>query len=302
MSLAKIRELQDRARQKEEFAVHVTVTKEAADWLLQHKQTTNRKIKPYKISRYVKELRDGTWNHRATQNPFRLDRDGKLAGGQHRCTAISKTGIPMRVIITCDDGSHKGVDDNWALAERLDISRDVATAATLCSAIFRKGKLGGRFDLSQLGKGGGHTVTSDDELADLVNEHRQRLEDATLWVSRNRHLLTRKGAVAAFHVVTHIINESAAERFWTLLAEGGISGRPMPLNHPVNSLRNEARKLRPDTDVLEIVTWLSSAWNSYMHGRSRAIFKIFRDDNGRIRPPQPEERWNATTREFEDSV
>ncbi len=60
--------------------------------------TGNRRIRSTVVSRYADEMAAGTWS--LTHQGIAIDRHGNLLDGQHRLSAIVKSGIPCNMMVT----------------------------------------------------------------------------------------------------------------------------------------------------------------------------------------------------------
>ena len=73
-----------------------TITPEIAAKMLEHNQS-NRKLRKGTVDLYVKEMLDGTWN--LTGQGITFGTDGQLLDGQHRLTAIVKSGVSVPMLV-----------------------------------------------------------------------------------------------------------------------------------------------------------------------------------------------------------
>ena len=88
----------------EEFGLTVeveTVSPEEAAKYLEH-NAKHRKIKEKKVDAYMKEMQDGKWQLNGKVLIF--DANGRLLNGQHRLSAVVKSGVPLTVLVV------RGVD------------------------------------------------------------------------------------------------------------------------------------------------------------------------------------------------
>lgn len=89
------------------FAAYVTP--EIAKKMLE-RNTRNRKISEKVVAKYVQEILNDEW--RLTPAGVGFDQDGTLVDGQHRLTAVSKSGraVPMMFVIGLAPSSQEKVD------------------------------------------------------------------------------------------------------------------------------------------------------------------------------------------------
>jgi len=91
----------------------VTMTPE---WALQilTQNTCNRRLIENIVAKYSREIEEGRW--RLTQQGIAISTDNVLLDGQHRLTAIAKTGIPMQLVMAtgCDPDIFSVIDTGRA--------------------------------------------------------------------------------------------------------------------------------------------------------------------------------------------
>ena len=89
----------------------MTVTPELAQRWLEAKNTRNRNISWRKVAAYANDMREGRWQ--AThQNAIAFYKDGNLADGQHRLSAIVKASVSVEFMVWfgLDDKAAYGID------------------------------------------------------------------------------------------------------------------------------------------------------------------------------------------------
>ena len=89
----------------------MTVTPELAQRWLSQKNTRNRSIAQKKVRSYADDMKSGLWQ--AThQNAIAFYKDGNLADGQHRLSAIVASGISIELMVWwgLEDKSAYGID------------------------------------------------------------------------------------------------------------------------------------------------------------------------------------------------
>ena len=98
MSLRKYNEMfhESSSWKKQKLFEKVTVTPELAGALLKL-NTENRPVKPQVVSKYAKELDEGTFHF--TGDAIKISKEGVLLDGQHRLLAVVKADKPMQMHI-----------------------------------------------------------------------------------------------------------------------------------------------------------------------------------------------------------
>ena len=81
----------------------VLLTPELAQNLVDN-QRRNRNIKRFTLSRYENQLRRGRWFQ--TGETIKIDKEGRMVDGQHRCCAVINTGISIPAAVA------SGLDDD----------------------------------------------------------------------------------------------------------------------------------------------------------------------------------------------
>lgn len=89
----------------------MTVTPELAQRWLSEKNTRNRNISPKKVNSYADDMKFNRW-HATHQNAIAFYKDGNLADGQHRLSAIVVSGVSIELMVWwgLDDKSAYGID------------------------------------------------------------------------------------------------------------------------------------------------------------------------------------------------
>lgn len=77
--------------------IFINLTPEIAEYLLTVNKV-NRPIKPAPLQQRISDIKHNTW--RVTGESIKINKDGFLIDGQHRCTAVKETGISIEIAIT----------------------------------------------------------------------------------------------------------------------------------------------------------------------------------------------------------
>ena len=153
--------------------------------------THNRPLKESLVRRLAHALRAGHW--RQTHQGIAFGLNGKLLDGQHRLTAIARTGIPARIMVTrgLDEGVFEAIDtgaartagDHFAL---LGYTNTNILAAAL--ALEHRNKINAG-DMSR--KVPHDDVPDKTDLVELAEQHPRLVEIAQSYQSKQAtHLLT----------------------------------------------------------------------------------------------------------------
>lgn len=97
------------------------ITPDIARKYLLKRSPSQRKISPATVQRYVNDLTSGTWEMNG--EPIVFSKDGTLLNGNHRLTAIIKSGKPMTTLVVY------GIDDNVSIydVQKKRTAKDVAS-------------------------------------------------------------------------------------------------------------------------------------------------------------------------------
>lgn len=89
----------------------MTVTPELAQRWLEAKNNRNRNISSRKVDAYADDMQNGRW-HATHQNAIAFYKDGNLADGQHRLSAIVKASVSVEFMVWfgLDDRAAYGID------------------------------------------------------------------------------------------------------------------------------------------------------------------------------------------------
>lgn len=101
----------------------IMLTPERAEQLLANNHPRNRRMKIGKIEQMCNDIREGNW--KLTPEAIVVSDHGSLLDGQNRCTACTKTGIPIPVFFCT------GVPEAVVVAMDCGASRNVADAAKI---------------------------------------------------------------------------------------------------------------------------------------------------------------------------
>lgn len=243
-----------------------TITPEMAKSLLS-KNGNNRNMSERSLNHYVRQINDGAW----TQNgdSIRIAKDGTLLDGQHRLSAIIKTGKSLPFIVvrglsksvmpTIDTGRSRTVADHLKLQNKFAVSSHVCLSAAV-SLIF-KFKRGKFADTKE-------RITPAEAIAWIdVNPGILKSMEMT-----NKTVLTRlltPSILVATHFLFTKINKFKAEEFFEKLATGENLGATSPilkLRTQLFSMRSNSKRtgaLHQKTFVYYIV----AAFTAFLENR-----------------------------------
>lgn len=120
-----------------ETASFEVITKPIADELLA-KNTHNRKVRKSRVDHFCRILRRGEWI--TTSQGISILQNGVLCDGQHRLLAVSKTGIPIRILVCRNiaNDSYAATDDVTprTVSDRTGMHKDLVALVRQYRMIF----------------------------------------------------------------------------------------------------------------------------------------------------------------------
>ena len=198
----------------------------AADFLL--KNISNRRIDKTRVAKYVYEMTNGQW--RFNGDAIRFDVNGNLIDGQHRLTAIIKTGrsFCFLVIKNIETDSKKTIDTGKGrtASDVLAMFSDVkpTEAATISAAISRlvlyeKG-------LSLTSGGGNAVFTGTSFVEEYYINHMSEIQDSlrfTSSITDHYAMLIKRSDALFLHIIFSRISRSMADNFmYKIITGAGI--------------------------------------------------------------------------------
>lgn len=97
-----------------------TITPEIAKEILE-KNHSNRTIRKSHVDRYARDMIAGKWQMNG--EPIQIGENGTLKNGQHRLTAIIKTGIPVNMLVVTGVPEDVNTYDTGAKRSHVDLAR-----------------------------------------------------------------------------------------------------------------------------------------------------------------------------------
>lgn len=254
----------------------------AAD-LLAH-NTRNRRLKTVLVEQLAEALRRGEWQ--LNGEAVKVAADGTLLDGQHRLTAVHRSGVPAAMLVvrgvsldaqaTMDTGTRRTLGDTFTLAGEPNASILAATLVLLYNYTNND-----RWQRVRGAMGGRRTIPTKAQHLAFLDEHptiRDSVAQASL--ARSRWLCSRS-VVAAAHYLFAQRDPAAADAF---LAGFGTGANLEP-GAPALALRNyvanhAARGTMPRGD--ELLGVFVKAWNAERSGRAVRVLVL------RNNEPKPE--------------
>lgn len=255
----------------------VDVTPEMArQWL--ERNLGNRPITGAVVNRYARDMVSGRW--KMAGDPIRFSKTGKLIDGQHRLTAILKTGVtvPCLVLTGLDDAIFNVIDTGRTRTKSdvvfiehglpVETSKLLSSSAMLVYAYENE-----LFSFKP--------SVANDELSEFIRAH-PRLISATQYVRENvPHASPAPKAVAvAFYYFASALDDGRAKRFLERFMVGAANGTDDNLLHLRNACFSGRVNRRP-MHTADLFGRLVRIWNSERRGKPIRYF-----NNTVVRPDE----------------
>lgn len=266
----------------------VELTPEKARAIL-NKNKRNRRIAPGHVMRVAAAIQRNEW--RLNGDAIKIDTDGNLVDGQHRCLAVIEADQPITTILiegvepdaqsTMDLGRPRTLRDLL----RMDEVKDYSLVAAIVNMVMKVEDRWQAQDRGQLGTTKRHTNTVT-LLHDVYNANAERYGDAALSARRMyvgvRWPLSSLGAVAYFAATPH-------PEEWENFVVSVETGENLLHGDPALALRTAALNRTSHhgkmVDSIYAFAVATKAWNCFYENRT--IVKIPFALNGSRREQLP---------------
>lgn len=235
----------------------------AEKWLA--KNTHNRDIDNRNVDSLVRDLQDGNWKDNGATITFA--EDGTLLDGQHRLTAVSKSGVSIIAIIvrgasaeaqhTMDTGAKRTLAN--ALKLRDEKSYTQLAAAIVSNIAWDRGE--------KSFKPGTNRKTSNSEAIDYLDRNpwlRDQIVEVTRFTGRFRGVST--GIVSVLYRVFSDIDPFDADAFFDKLACDEDHHRGEPIYAARKVLMEDYARTNGHRDNKWKAAILIKAWNKFRDG------------------------------------
>lgn len=280
ITVKQLKELQKQCKTKQ-FNVYVNVTPEIAQQLLEHHNTNNRSISNPQLQKYVRDIKEGRWNINQVDS-IAIDRNGNIADGQHRLTAIKEANrsIPTTVVFGVTEdykmiqgkGRPKSLSDTLAISGIAKYTSDIAASITLMYA-FSKNPNKPRSQVT-------NNAPSDGEKLEFYENNQKSITASfekviELGIKSSNRVVTPANAATVHWVISNSSHGKAvADKFLEKL----VIGAELKSNDPIMITRNRIinnsgsiREQRRQDDMLGLIfqafnDWVANkSWNTGKH-------------------------------------
>lgn len=257
----------------------VEITPQLAE-ILMSRNTNNRPINNSNVNYLIKEIKSGNW--KLNGESIKIDKDGNMIDGQHRLTAIIKTGVSLSLFImsgfkseiftVLDTGRKRQGSD--ALS-----THGVLNASTMASTI----KHIIQFEnLSYSETGAAGRTISNQGMIEYYDANSESLTKSVAFGKKhyvNCNKILTPSLIAVFHYLFEKKSEVECEIFLTTLC----SGLGLEAQSPINVLRNKLiANLGDKKNTLKqsvVVKYVIVAWNKFRKGESCKQLRFSEDED-----------------------
>lgn len=260
--------------QTQPTATFETVTPMMAKrWL--EKNTKNRSINEDNLNGIIAEMNKE--NFHLTGESIKIAKDDTLLDGQHRLSAIVKSGraVKMLVVRNLDNDAFKYIDtgrprraaDVLAIEGIKNPSKIAATVRFILN--FKKGQYVAV--AHNKGKRNKERVTNA-TVSEFVAKNKESLYDSYPYGFNKQNKLISGVTLAAFHYIFKGINDDAADDFCHKLANGADLPQTSPIYLLRAKLLHDVRSTKKMSN-LERIALVCKSWNLYRTGKKVTILK-----------------------------
>lgn len=257
----------------------------AKSWL--QKNEINRKINEPHVTQLVREMKAG--NFRVNGDTIKFGKDGRLLDGQHRLTAVVKSGVTIKsyVLRNLSNDSFKFIDigRNRTAGDVLSIEgiTNATTMAAMAKFIisYRSGAYAQAIGISS--NRGAKKVTNFDVSEFISNHKKSMVESYEFGNNRRANLLVTSTVISSLHYIFKKLDHEKANEFCQSFSDGVNLAK----TSPIYALRerfivNERKKYKMPN--YEKVALIIKAWNAF---RSNKPTKSITFDKVKENFPKP---------------
>lgn len=162
----------------------VSVTPQMAEaWLKNN--VANRKLRPTIVDTYASDMKSGRWV--PSHQGIAFDSKGELVDGQHRLSAIVKSGVIVKMVVTTGVEQNENID-NHIKRTLVDTTGHTAYEVAVARMILNRFRSGGDFV---------HAASSS-EIKEFIEQHKENFEFMNTYMKTQKPGLRVSSVKAAF--------------------------------------------------------------------------------------------------------
>ncbi|MEQ4205776.1 hypothetical protein [Actinopolymorpha sp. B9G3] len=241
----------------------VTLTPDLArKWL--ERNTHNRKPRPGRVEQYARDMTAGRWEFNG--DAIRFDHNGVMLDGQHRCHAVVKSGVTIRVLVvdnltpeaqnTMDRPGVREMRDQLGLAGEYNTGMLAAILRRLVA-----------YTAGSRSIDGGRVNPTQGEMREFLDTYPQVREAVVVSVKAQKYLSCAPSVVGTAYYICAECDRAAADQFFVTQLIEGIG---LTATSPARALAkrlNDLGSTRGRVNGDDALRYIFVAWNAYRAGR-----------------------------------
>lgn len=244
-----------------------TIAPKDAEELLKLNKS-NRPLSQKTVNSYAKQMKSGQWKFAG--EPLQIG-DGVLLNGQHRLSAIIKSGIPQDFVIVSglSNDAFDVIDTgrNRTSGDVLHIN-GIKNSSTV-SSIVKFILMYNRGNFRTMGKGLDKEMRpTNSDVLDFAQRHEDISEIAEFAIKSNRKFKPLSPAViGGMYFQLEKLNSKIAEDFFDKLINGSNLSTGCPVRHYREKLIRDSMS-KAKLPLVEKVSLMVTAWNNFRAGKT----------------------------------
>jgi hypothetical protein len=222
----------------------------------------NRNVRSRKVGNYARDMRNGKWL--TTGDSIKVDWNGRMIDGQHRCEAVIESGVTIRVMVV------KGLEPNVQSVLDVNVRRSPSDALKFNGHSYNVSILASCARIANARALGYLTSATSTTIPEMTNgevlqwvAENPEIENAAALASRVHKTIGATPSALAYAILTlEKINAPAAVEFFTSMAEFRTDGANDPrstLLRTFNRLKEQRVTLTPAIQL----SYIFRAWNAW---------------------------------------
>lgn len=239
-----------------------------ASKILESRNLANRNINQARVTEYSQAMKDGEWQFNG--DPIRFTSDGILSDGQHRLTAVVRSGVSQTFLIienmeketklTLDAGKARNGGDTLAI----NLGVKSCDAAVISGAI----KLYGRHSMAKGLSSSRSLGLTNTQIADSYRKNQKLITECLAWIKQNTKIkgsFLPRSELLFIMMVTYEKSKDESINFINMFFNGLNISEKCPESLLGQYLLEVSAKVRKVTQNEKLCTCIK-AWNVVRSG------------------------------------
>lgn len=251
------------------------VTPDMARALLD-KNVNNRHLSSRKVDVLISAMKRGEWQYNG--DTIRISKSGRLLDGQHRLSAIEKSGIPQKYIIVdgLDDESFTTIDIGSARtsADMLGIlgEKNSCNLAAISKLVLMTDKVGQPFH------GTAGKQVSHSQIVDFAESNEQLIESVAFAIKKWPRRYMGPSVAGYCHHIFGRVSPELRDAFMEELISGEFSYQDSPVRY-TRDLLIEEKGSDLKRDKSQRIAILFKTFRLFKDGKSAKIVRLEKDSS-----------------------